>query len=80
MFSTIMQKVNAQRERGTLIQHITKENDARSSAEEQARVMEQEEAFNRELLIAGLTGTTAVIHIYLGGTLFVLNGVGFLDD
>lgn len=78
MFSTIMQKFNAQRERGNLIQHITKENAARSSVEEQTRVIEQEEAFNRDLLITALTGTTAAIHIYLGGTLFVLNGVGFL--
>lgn len=78
MLNTIMQKLNAQRERGNLIQHITKENAAGPSVEEQARILEQEEAFNRQALIAALTGTTAVIHIYLGGTLFVLNGVGFL--
>ena len=48
------------------------------SVEQQARILEQEEEFNRKALIAALTGTTAAIHIYLGGTLFVLNGVGFL--
>jgi hypothetical protein len=78
MFSTIMQKVNAQRERGNSLQRLAKEEVAGASIEEQARMIEQEEQFNRELLIAALTGTTAAIHIYLGGTLFVLNGVGFL--
>ena len=78
MFNTILQKFNAQRERGNLIQRFTKEEAAGASVEEQARIIEQEEEVNRELLIAALTGTTAVIHIYLGGTLFVLNGVGFL--
>ena len=48
------------------------------SVEQQTGQIEQEEAFNRQALIAALTGTTAAIHIYLGGTLFVLNGVGFL--
>ncbi len=78
MFSTIMQKVNAQRERGKSLQRLTKEELGDASVEQQARIIEEEEAFNRELLIAALTGTTAAIHIYLGGTLFVLNGVGYL--
>ncbi|HRI63642.1 MAG TPA: hypothetical protein PK156_05375, partial [Polyangium sp.] len=40
--------------------------------------LEREDARNREVLIAALTTTTAVIHIVLGGKLFVLNGAGFL--
>ena len=78
MFSTILKKLNGQRQRGHALQHTTKENAAGLSVEEQTRLIEKEEAFNREALIAALTGTTAAIHIYLGGTLFVLNGVGFL--
>ncbi|MGB0388356.1 MAG: hypothetical protein ACPGWR_26350 [Ardenticatenaceae bacterium] len=78
MFRPIFQQVNAQRERSHALQRLAKEEATEASKEQQARIIEQEEAFNRDLLITALTGTTAVIHIYLGGTLFVLNGVGFL--
>ena len=78
MFSTIMQKFSTQRERSNSLQGVTKEELVVASQEEQARMIKEEEKFNRELLIVGLSGATAVIHIYLGGTLFLLNGVGFL--
>ena len=33
---------------------------------------------NTRLLIIGLTVATAVIHIVIGGALFILNGLGYL--
>ncbi len=78
MFNAIAQKINTQRERSQFLQRMTKTELADKSKEQRVRILEEEEVFNRELLIAALTGTTAVIHVYLGGTLFVLNGIGFL--
>lgn len=77
MGTHIQQLISAQRQRGSLL-HRLAEQEIPADSIDQAQLLKDEEAFNRQALIAALTSSTAVIHIYLGGTLFVLNGVGFL--
>lgn len=48
------------------------------SKEEFEALVKDESNYNRKVLITTLTGATAVIHIALGGSLFILNGLGFL--
>ena len=45
---------------------------------ERTAAIAQEDTVNRNVLIAGLTGTTAVLHVALGTQIFVLNGIGYL--
>lgn len=70
--------IQTQRERGTLIRQLSTTDLMTETTEQLDLLLAQEETFNRQTLIKVLTGATAVIHIYLGGTLFVLNGAGFL--
>ena len=78
MFHAIQQKIQRQRKRHSLIQELSTSQPSNETTATIDQLVQQEEAFNREALIALLSGTTAVIHIYLGGTLFILNGAGFL--
>lgn len=75
MLQTIRTGVTAQRGRARQLRQMLRTS---TDKHEIARLTDQETALNREALIAILTGTTAVIHIYLGSTLFVLNGAGYL--
>ena len=75
MFRSLAQGFRRQRQRGQLIRSLTttpEDNDQRE------QLVAEEDWFNRQVMITGLTSTTAVIHIFLGGQLFILNGVGFL--
>ncbi len=47
-------------------------------AREYLNLLEDEEDANRDILIKALTGATGVIHLYIGGKLFILNGLGYL--
>lgn len=79
MLGSMFKKFKAQRERGYLIQQLAKSEDGADSIEEQARnIIKQEDGFNRQVLIVGLTGTTIVLHFYLGTALFTLNSLGYL--
>ena len=71
MFERFKRSWQEQRERGALLS-------AQQELQEDVPPDVAEAAFNRKVLTAVLTGTTAVIHISLGGQLFVLNGLGFL--
>jgi hypothetical protein len=78
MLQNIRNKLVAQKERNQIFQQPMELEQFKQRFDQLKLVNQQEDAFNREALITLLTTTTAVIHVYLGGTLFVLNGVGFL--
>ncbi len=75
MFGSLLRPFIAQRKRGRLIDKLvpTQEQDVQVE-----QLVQEEDQFNRELLINVLTATTAIVHISYGGPLFVLNGLGFL--
>ena len=75
MFKSISQAFRSQKKRGGLIEQLSCDEGNLAQLD---TLIQQEEAFNREILLALFNTTTAVIHIYLGGVLFTLNGVGFL--
>jgi len=75
MFRSISRAFRSQRKRGKLITELRGEQE---NDQLLGQLIQQEDAFNREILLALFNTTTAVIHIYYGGVLFTLNGIGFL--
>lgn len=73
----MISQIRSQRRRGSLLQRLA-EGEISAESIDQTQLLKDEEAFNRQALIVALTTSTAIIHIYVGGTLFVLNGIGFL--
>ena len=78
MLAMIKQKVKRQRQRSSLIHHLKSLDNCDEIDDKLSILNYQEEAFNRDALLITLTGATALIHVSLGGTLLVLNGIGFL--
>lgn len=75
MQKTLARFFNAQKRRGNLIETLRQEPEHHAQLQQ---LISQEDAFNREALIAVFSTTTAAIHLYYGGLIFTLNGLAFL--
>lgn len=75
MLKTIVRSINAQKRRGKLIEALRQQPEQHDQLQQ---LIIQEDAFNREVLIVVFSTTTAVIHLYYGGVIFILNGLASL--
>lgn len=75
MFTTMLRPFQSQISRARLIDQLQ----TQVSDPEQLHILtQQEERWNRDALITVFSVTTASIHFYYGGALFILDGAGFL--
>ena len=70
----MLRPFNDQVKRGALVDQLI----ADGKQAEANLTIAQENEFNRKLLIIGLTGGTAVMHLIIPNPLFILNGLGYL--
>ncbi|NDJ62633.1 MAG: hypothetical protein GYB67_16030 [Chloroflexi bacterium] len=69
---SVVQSFQNQRKRGRLIDSLLNDD------ERVPQLVQQEDAFNRQVLIVGLTGTAGVLSIFGGGQILALAGLGYL--
>lgn len=75
MLAGILQPFQPQLDRSRMIDLLKMQP---GTSEELQTLIQQEDRWNRDLLITVFSVTTAAIHFYYGGTVFVLDGAGFL--